>query len=111
MTELLGPADIPGNIGRLDPMKLFEERAKPQRRRHDVVRHAHAFSAQVSEAPNSGLAVCKQPEPYERLGGKDRQGAPLPPAAIAALFGDDQLGERHFENVELVIFEVSVEKL
>src|ERR687892_1877299 len=92
-------------------MQLLEKRAEPQRRRHDIIRHAHAFAAQVGETLNSRCAVYKETEPDEGLGGKYWQGAPLPSCSIASLSTDRQLGQRHLESVELVVFEIAIKKL
>src|SRR4030095_3112474 len=63
VTELLGPANIPGNVLGPDSMKLPKKRAEPERRCHSIIRHAHAFAPQVLDALDSRFAIHVQPEP------------------------------------------------
>src|SRR4029434_2693221 len=61
VTELLGPANIPGNVLGPDSVKLPEKRAEPERRRHGIIRHAYALAPEVLDALDSRFAIHVQP--------------------------------------------------
>src|SRR4029434_9398835 len=63
VTELLGPANIPGNVLGPDSVKLLEKRAEPERRCHSIIRHAYALAPQVLDALDSRFAIHVQPDP------------------------------------------------
>src|SRR5689334_18659994 len=99
--------DEPGDLTRRYREQLTQKNSHPERCGHDIVRHTNTLAFKVGQAPDTGLRADEQTQPNECFGWKDRQRRPLPAIAAGALARDEILGQRHFENVKLIVFQIA----
>src|SRR5262249_21715288 len=83
----------------------------PDRRSHDIVRHANALALEIGQACDARLRVHEESEPNKRFGWKDRQCRPLPAIATGALARDEIFGPGHFKDIKLIVLQVAEKKL